>query len=389
MAKHTITAFYDSREYANNAVLMLRQTGILDGDVTVSPESAKTGYAEDVEPRAKGFWAGLEQLFGGTDDHETYAEGLRRGGIMVAVHVDEAKVDDVIDILDRHGSVNLGERETAWRSEGWIGGSAITGGGIADQGAGTLRSMTPASGKEKDTAAARVLSTPSAQQAYQKSPATSDNDPAMASPSDDVIQVAEESIAVGKRAVNRGKVRIHTSVVETPFMQQVNLRDETVSIERRPVDRPLAAADLGVDAFRDRTIEMDEVDEEAVVAKSVRVVEEIGIRKDVSERAETVTDTLRSTKVDIEDSRTIGRSAPLFDDASSIQRAKDMNVVGSDGQHVGVVDHVDATMIKLKRMDTAASGVHHLIPTDWVEKVDHKVMLKVTAADAKNRWTAA
>ena len=41
--------------------------------------------------------------------------------------------------------------------------------------------------------------------------------------------------------------------------------------------------------------------EEAVVAKDVRVVEEIAIRKEATERVETVRDTVRETKVDIED----------------------------------------------------------------------------------------
>ena len=131
------------------------------------------------------------------------------------------------------------------------------------------------------------------------------------------------------------------------------------------------------------------MNEEAVVAKTTRVVEEIGIRKDVSNRAETVTDILRSTKVDIEDGRAAGRAAALSADAASLQGAKDKEVVGSDGQHVGVVDHVDGPTIKLKRMDPASGGSHHLIPTDWVQAVDGKVMLKVTAAEAQSRWMAA
>ena len=306
MPKHAITAIYDTREYANNAVLMLRQAGFPDADVSVSPEPAATGYADGMEPRTKGFWASLEEMFGGSDDHHTYVEGVRRGGTLVVARVEEAGMDDAIDILERHGSVDLEERETAWRGEGWIGTSAVTGGGVANEGTGPLRSMIPAARTEADTAAESVLSTPSAELAYRNAQTPVDARTEKPSLHDDVIQVVEESIAVGKRAANRGKVRIHSHVVETPFMQQVNLRDERVSVERRPVDRALGLVDAGADPFRERTIEMEEVDEEAVVAKTARVVEEIGIRKDVSDRAETVTDTLRSTKVDIEDGRVAG-----------------------------------------------------------------------------------
>lgn len=38
----------------------------------------------------------------------------------------------------------------------------------------------------------------------------------------------------------------------------------------------------------------------AVIAKDVRAVEEIGLRRDVTQRVETVHDTVRETKVDIE-----------------------------------------------------------------------------------------
>ncbi len=49
------------------------------------------------------------------------------------------------------------------------------------------------------------------------------------------IQLSEETLAVGKRVVNRGTTRIRRFVVETPVEEQVSLHDERVTIERRPV----------------------------------------------------------------------------------------------------------------------------------------------------------
>ena len=57
---------------------------------------------------------------------------------------------------------------------------------------------------------------------------------------------------------------------------------------------------IGADAFTDRVITMNETDEEAVVAKSARVVEEVVVQKDVTERVETVRDTLRREEVEID-----------------------------------------------------------------------------------------
>ena len=76
------------------------------------------------------------------------------------------------------------------------------------------------------------------------------------------------------------------------------MRDEKVSVERRPVDRPLTGTE---DAFRERNIEVDERREEAVVNKQARVKEEVVVRKDAQQRTETVSDKVRRTEVEIDD----------------------------------------------------------------------------------------
>ena len=59
-----------------------------------------------------------------------------------------------------------------------------------------------------------------------------------------------------------------------------------------------------------------------------------------------------------------------------------MEVVGSDGQHVGTVDHLDGSdRIKLTR-DDSPDGRHHFIPTGWVERVDQTVHLNKPAEEA-------
>jgi hypothetical protein len=64
-----------------------------------------------------------------------------------------------------------------------------------------------------------------------------------------------------------------------------------------------------------------------------------------------------------------------------------MEVVGSDGIHVGTVDHMEgADQVKLTKSDQAAGGEHHFIPLAWVERVDDKVHLRQAAAEAKARW---
>ena len=64
-----------------------------------------------------------------------------------------------------------------------------------------------------------------------------------------------------------------------------------------------------------------------------------------------------------------------------------MEVVGSDGGHVGRVDHVKGTEIELAKMDLGAGFKHHMIPMTWGDRVeDEKVCLNLTKDAAKSSW---
>ncbi len=67
-----------------------------------------------------------------------------------------------------------------------------------------------------------------------------------------------------------------------------------------------------------------------------------------------------------------------------------MEVLGSDGQHVGIVDHIEGSnQIKLAKKDAKAGGKHHFIPTDWVDHVDQHVHLNKSSKDAQAQWKDA
>lgn len=64
-----------------------------------------------------------------------------------------------------------------------------------------------------------------------------------------------------------------------------------------------------------------------------------------------------------------------------------MEVVGSDGGHVGRVDHVLGQDIELAKLDLAGGLKHHLIPLTWVDHIeDDKVCLNLTQDAAKAAW---
>src|SRR5918911_1011266 len=113
-----------------------------------------------------------------------------------------------------------------------------------------------------------------------------------------VIPITKEELRIGKRQVQSAKAyRVSATVVEVPVEQQVNLRAETVVIERRPTRGTTVR---GGQSFQDHTIEVHEMYEEPVVGKVVTQAEELVIYKTLSERAATVRETVRETRVNVE-----------------------------------------------------------------------------------------
>lgn len=363
----TLTAFFDTRGAADQAISDLEAAGIprqhihrVDGDAPTSA-TASTG--------STGFLASLKDMFMPEEDRYGYAEGLQRGGYLVSVRADEANYTRVMDILDRDGAVDMDQREASWRSEGWTGYQA--GGATSTAGYAAAAPSVAAVGTSATAGREQVGATGARQ--------------GLAASQEDVIQVYEERLRVGKRDVSHGRVRLRSYVVETPVQEQVALHSERVEVERRPVDRAVTSADA---AFRNRTIELEEVEEEAVVSKDVRVVEEVGLRKVAQDRTETVSDKVRHTEVEIEDGRTTGAVTGALGRFAARIRA-DMEVVGSDGVHVGTVDHLDGERVKLKKIDASAGGEHHYLTQDLIGSVADKVVLAVTAAEARTRWAKA
>jgi uncharacterized protein (TIGR02271 family) len=176
---------------------------------------------------------------------QAYADAVRRGGALVLVEAADDRADRAVAIMERSPAV---DRETR-------------------TGADAARERGRAGTREVETG-------------------------------DVNIPVVEEELQVGTRQVPRGGVRLYTRVTERPVEETVRLRDETVHVERRPVDRPATEADVA--AAKEGTVEVTETDEEAVARKQARVVEEVVVSKNVEEHTETVRDTVRRTEVEVE-----------------------------------------------------------------------------------------
>jgi stress response protein YsnF len=110
-----------------------------------------------------------------------------------------------------------------------------------------------------------------------------------------VIGVGEEVLNVGIRMVAGKTTRIRRVVVQTPVQQDVTLHTETVVLERR---KPILGS--GNEVLTEVTVEMSDFNEVPVVSKTVHLVEEVLLRKEVTARTETIHDTVRQDKLEIE-----------------------------------------------------------------------------------------
>lgn len=292
MVQQTIVAHFDSRSEADAAAAALVSEGLSRDAIQLLPEQSSTYTRSTSETSYDhrrdegGFWASLGNLALPDEDRYSYAEGMSRGGVTLAVSTDPSLYDSVAQLLEQYGAVDLDAREAEWRSAGWSGyasaGQTSSGG-----------TMTTGSTAAVDTSGIAR--------------------------DEGVIPVVEERLAVGKQEVDRGAVRVRAYVREVPVEAEVELRATRVYIERRPVDRPVNPGEVGLP---EQVIEAREHAEQPVVAKEARVVEEIGLRQETEVQHQRIQDTVRKTEVEIEDERRVSsdveaerlrRTGPLTD----------------------------------------------------------------------------
>lgn len=286
---NTVVAVFDNFGDAQRAMdALYKEGGFSQADVKLSPSQetaeARSYALRSTEPAQAGSgWSigdFFHSLFGSdqhSDDAGVYSEAVRRGSYMLSVDAQtEAQAQNAADIMQRFNAVDLDQRSSYWRSSGWTGYQADAPLYTADE-----------IQKDRDLySKTAIASTAGAAETGTQSAAGK------------AIPVIEEQLQVGKRVVQKGGVRIFSHVTEKPVQESVQLREEHVTVERTAVDEPASAADI--EAFREGRVEVRETAEEPVIAKTARVVEEVQVGKEVTERTETISDTVRKTEVDVE-----------------------------------------------------------------------------------------
>jgi uncharacterized protein (TIGR02271 family) len=231
----TVIGLFDDRTEAMNAYSALQAEGFSQSDLDIL-----TNDDRDDEPKL----AKIRQYVP-EPDSSIYLEGVRMGGTILTARADDNRMQRAAEIMSGYNMVNIQDRARDWRTTN------------AD-----LPEMT-ATGNNRN-----------------------------------VLEVIEEDLEIGKETVERGRMRVYSVVTEQPIEENVALREETIRVQRRPVDRTIPADPT---LFQEKSVEVVERAEVAHVDKVARVVEEVVVGKEVSERVETVHDTVRRQDVQVEE----------------------------------------------------------------------------------------
>lgn len=264
----TVVGIFEDYSTAENVARELANNGIPRDSIKVQSNfmTGAAGRGTEPEEMHEGGISGFfHRLFGGGDSETSggdYAETIRRGNSVVCVTAPADQIDRAVQIMNSAGAVDIDRHVENYRRTGNY--------------------------EQHDPNAP----------AYSYDEANAERRRAGEMQEGATLPVMEEEIEVGKRVIRRGGVRVYSHVVEQPVEQDVQLREEHVRVERRPVNRPAGTGDF--DRMQNQSVEVTEMAEEPMVQKRVRVREEVVVGKQTTERTEKVRDNVRRTEVNVE-----------------------------------------------------------------------------------------
>ncbi len=267
---NTVIGVYDDDASAKRAYTELTAAGIADKNVrTVSPQDMRDGktrsdYQDNDQSMGEKVSDFFSSMFGSNEEDKVgsrYLEAVRRGATLVIVDADNDKdVDRAESIMTANKSTDIDQRGKQWSEKGWSAYDENSPVYDDDQ----VRAEREAMGGER------------------------------------TLTETQEELNVGKTRKDAGKVKVFRRVDEENVSESVDLTEKRAKVTRRAVDRPLGAGDM--DAFKEGSIEVKEYTEEPVVEKKAHVTGEVDVSAEKETHTETVSDTVRSTTVDVDDS---------------------------------------------------------------------------------------
>ncbi|MGD8108330.1 YsnF/AvaK domain-containing protein [Pantoea sp. FN0302] len=334
MAHEKIVTAFNQIQQAQVAKEKLIAEGIAENHIDII--SGERLRVEGKEIRHPSFW---QRLFGDDvdDDYATeYNKAIQGGGVLLTVRAPKEDADRVEALLDQYStdysaSYNRsGVADTTGAHREHLGETndltgRTTSAGFTAGASGVTGNNNPASGvpgtlDDKNTTAGKTGATDLVNDATTSGVVTGTGTGATGaaatgiagttagatltgSENAEALKLAEEEVAIGKRQVSDGVVRLRRYTVEDEVAEDVSLFEQHADVFRTAVDEPAYLSDVD---WSDKTIEVEESHEIPTVSKTARIKEEVGVRNETSERVETVKDTVRRQEVEVEQTGATG-----------------------------------------------------------------------------------
>lgn len=244
--EQTVLGFFEDNAAARRAADELVKAGFNSSQIDIAVPEGTDEDVQDENREESGIKRFFKSLFGEGESADRYAD-VSRGYAMVTVHTqNEQEAEEAADVMDDCGAIDIDEHDDEESSRPYRNEQSTPRGG---EGYGDLSDRNN-------------------------------------------IQNRSENLHEDERYNQRQRSRIvGRPVTDAERFQQP--RDE-----QNPVDK--VASTPSLELFKEGEIELTEHKEVPVVKKEARVVEEIKVKKVVEDREETVRDSVRETKVDID-----------------------------------------------------------------------------------------
>ena len=98
---NTLVGLFEKRAKARRAKGELIRAHIASPNIILYDRSA----ADSSRESEQSLWESLKDSVGFAEDRSFYEEGMRRGGTVISVRINDEQMDQAAEILSRHGAV--------------------------------------------------------------------------------------------------------------------------------------------------------------------------------------------------------------------------------------------------------------------------------------------
>jgi len=322
--ENTVVGVFDSSFKAEQACFELKENGFLEENIDVSRKSTEHNIEKEGH-RSDSITRFFNSLFGNSNEGKSYS-GYAEKGTIVTVHTNSRKEAELASlILDKYGDiesidapVESFKKYTGSEFEG-LGPELNTydeqykqrditpGTSLGYPGTSTTDYSTEHPKRKKEKTENQNWGYTGSAMGDRDVPRSDLNkgeilpqegETVPLSEGSKTIPVVEENLHVSKEDVPGSTIRVRSRIFDKPVEEQLRLREEKVTVERKPADRTATAEDLKT--FKEGAIEATEREEIPIVGKEAKVVEEVTIKKDISEKVETVRGSVKRQNVEVE-----------------------------------------------------------------------------------------